>query len=228
MGGRGASSKFDYSDIPDIVDIVDHGGLNWGESTAIDIPTAGRTSFGKGLSTLPSKSLKKIETHLTAGLDHEQLHIIDSHGFTISAVDGGEGSVGFTKKALRNSKGNTVTHNHPRSNKKTMGGTFSFADVNALGVSGAKEIRASAREGTYVLQARNQQQAQKYTQYISSPAGHKKLREITKTAIYKLPKRRLKKKTTVFNTQMAAVNEFYKQTAPNFGLKYYVLRPKDR
>lgn len=225
MGGRGASSKLDYSDIPDIVDILEHGR---GESTAIDIPTAGRTSFRKGLATLPGESLKKIETHLTAGLDHEQLHVIDGYGFTIAAVDGGEGSVGFTKKALRNAVGNTVTHNHPRSNKKVMGGTFSLADIKMLGKSGAKQIRASAREGTYVLQPRNQQQAQKYYQYVTSPAGHKKLREITKTAIYKLPKRRLKKKTTVINTQMAAINEFYKQTAPNFGLKYYVLRPKDR
>lgn len=225
MGGRGASSKFDYSDIPDIVDILEHGR---GEFVAIDLPTAGRTAFGKGLSTLPGESLKRIETHLTAGLDHEQLHVIDAHGFVVAAVDGGEGSVGFTQKVFRNSKGNITTHNHPRSDKKTMGGTFSFADIKMLGKSGAKQTRASAKEGTYVLQARNQQQAQKYYQYVTSPAGHKKLREITKTAIYKLPKRRLKKKTTVFNTQLAALNEFYKQTAPSFGLKYYVLRPKDR
>ena len=146
MGGRGsasASSKYGGGG---------GGILVMGGSAGEDMLTAGMTATdeaGGFRYTSTEATLSKLETEALS-LDHEQLKIVDSNGFVLAAVDGEKHSVGITDNALKNIKGNTVTHNHPAG----YGGTFSEADVASLSL-GMKEMRASAAEGTYSIKATN-------------------------------------------------------------------------
>lgn len=149
MGGRGAISPLG----------ADIGFFEETESDAkgVDMHVAPYNPQSGYKEVDADKTLAHIETAM-ADLDHEQLFIRDAQGYIVSAVDGGKGSVAYTKKAFEISKGNVVTHNHPRKGRGESGvdgGTFSVADIQSLQV-GMKELRAVGSEGTYSMKATGQ------------------------------------------------------------------------
>lgn len=87
----------------------------------------------------------------TFGAGKETLAIMDDKGRVSHAFKGKSGSVTPDVEGYNASKNSHVIHNHP---SKTWGGTFSPADVNYLVNSGAKSVRAVAREGSYILRPR--------------------------------------------------------------------------
>lgn len=88
-------------------------------------------------------------------LDHEELLIVGDDGFAMGYFKGGSGSVGFTMPDGADPSKLTLTHNHPYGGKdgRTIGGSFSNADLNNHINLGLKETRATSIEGTYSFKA---------------------------------------------------------------------------
>ena len=97
-------------------------------------------------------SLRNVSTEETLrqyeasklNMKKEQMAILDENGFIVKAYNGDAHSVAFEPQYT---VGRVVTHNHP----SDYGGTFSDADVGNFLKFNQKEIRASAKEGTYSL-----------------------------------------------------------------------------
>lgn len=95
-----------------------------------------------------AKTLKGIENR-TRNLKKEQFRVVDRDGNVILTKQGDKNSVSYrVGEARENFPGNITIHNHP------SGGTFSSDDLSGIGY-GAKEIRAAAPEGTYILRNLN-------------------------------------------------------------------------
>ena len=85
---------------------------------------------------------------------NEQMAILDENGFIVKAYEGDKHSVAYIPEETT---GKVVTHNHP----DTYGGTFSDADIAGFLEFKQKEIRASAKEGTYSLKETKKGSGQK-------------------------------------------------------------------
>lgn len=227
MGGRGA----DYDSGKDIPILVNGEGEKRGKPIdAIDLPLAGRTQFGTGLTTTIEGTLTKLEKHDTINLNHERLHVLDSRGFVVSANEGTTGSVALSNRTLRTARGNVITHNHPRPDRHTHGGTFSNADLSVLAYTGAREIRASAREGVYSLKAPSQRQAKAFSDFVTSKRGQRivqrYMRREGETAYRRYERAGTSKKSAdrlrseALNTQLRGMAKFQAEYAGRFGLTY--------
>lgn len=98
-----------------------------------------------------AKTLKEIERK-TRNLKNEQLRVVDRDGNVILHKKGDSGSVSCTLGEARETvPGNIHIHNHPN---KYIGGTFSPDDLSTLGHN-PTEMRAVAKEGTYILREIN-------------------------------------------------------------------------
>lgn len=139
MGGRGASFG---------IETVTALGIMAEEGEIIPLNVAGMTPADKGSRfTNAEKTLKYIES-MKMDYSKEQLQVIDRHGYVTRAFQGDEHSVAVDMETRSYMRGKVVTHNHP----DTWGGTFSGADISCLRM-GMKELRASAKEGTYSMKA---------------------------------------------------------------------------
>lgn len=123
------------------------GAMGTGEGGA-DLPVAGWTPDAGNRIVDKDKTIVSVENRIR-NLDHEQMAIIDEHGYVVAAVDGGEHSVGITDNAMKQIRGKDVYHNHPN------GSTLSTTDVITLGTVGAGSISAVSRNSgkTYTLKA---------------------------------------------------------------------------
>lgn len=88
-------------------------------------------------------------------LKHEELLMIGEDGFATGYFKGGATSVGFTIPDGVDPAKTVLTHNHPYGGKdgRTIGGSFSNADLNNHINLGFKETRATSTEGTYSFKA---------------------------------------------------------------------------
>ena len=91
------------------------------------------------------KNLLRSEM-INNGNKKETAYVYDADGKLKFKVRGNEDSVTFTAQQIKDMKGCVISHNHPSNS------CFSPADINMLRRSGASEIRAGTRYGTYVLQ----------------------------------------------------------------------------
>lgn len=95
-------------------------------------------------SEAQEKTLKSIENK-TRNLKKEQFRVVDRDGNVVMQKQGDKDSVSYKVGEARDHfPGNITIHNHPD------GGAFSAADLSDFGY-GAREIRAAAPEGTYIL-----------------------------------------------------------------------------
>lgn len=171
--------------------------------------------------TSVQKTLDKLETEALK-LDREELKIIDDNGFVVAAVYGDKESVGLSLRAFREVKGKTFTHNHPRERDTLNGGTFSPADINSLKF-GMKELRASAREGTYSLKAKgNKQDAKGFYNHMKK--NKSKIERSMNVAGNKVRPQDFSSKQkytdAVFNAQMGALSDWYAANAAKYGYQY--------
>lgn len=96
------------------------------------------------------------EEKRTSNLKKEQMTVYDRDDEPVIHRGGTSGSVGYSiAEAQTYFYGATITHNHPHGDERGgVSTTFSAADVDVFRY-GAKEMRASGAEGTYVLRNRN-------------------------------------------------------------------------
>lgn len=91
------------------------------------------------------KSIHSIEDKIR-NQNYETAAIVDKDGQVLLNKDGAQSQVGFTPMECSMMKGNTLTHNHPRSSM------FSDEDINCFQHNDMLEIRATTREGvTYSI-----------------------------------------------------------------------------
>lgn len=214
MGGRGSSSSSSGNPVSDIF-----GGSGMSADKTTDINLAGLTPID-GNKVNGEATLASVEAR-SAGLNHEQLYVIDSDGFVVAASDGNAGSVGITARTARNLKGNVMTHNHPRDDSAYSGGPFSYGDISCLKY-GMKEMRASASEGTYSLKAGNKANGAGFAAYMLKNRG-----EINKgmaSASSKIKAQNYSSEKALhaakFNAEMQWLSGWYSQNASKFGYTY--------
>ena len=91
------------------------------------------------------KTVHSIEDKIRAQF-YETAAVVDKDGKVLFMKDGAESQVGFTQEEADMMKGNTLTHNHPRSSM------FSVEDVTCFVRGELEEMRATNREGiTYSI-----------------------------------------------------------------------------
>ena len=117
------------------------------------LPLAGQTAFNQNGETLGTKAtVDKWENKLRT-LDHEQLLMVNDDGYAVAYFDGGKQSVSFRVPDNVDTSKVVLTHIHPAEGDRTIGGTFSDADLlNHIRI-GFKETRAASDEGTYYFRA---------------------------------------------------------------------------
>lgn len=82
---------------------------------------------------------------ILVGNQYETAVIYNSDGSLAFKKKGDANSVFFSKQELNKMKGKIITHNHPK------GGCFSPEDIALLRQTGAAEIRAATKNGTFVI-----------------------------------------------------------------------------
>lgn len=117
---------------------------------------AGQTYFEDGNKTSVGGTLNFWEGK-SKDLKHEELLMVGEDGFAVGYFKGGKTSVAFEIPNGVDPAKTVLTHNHPYGNKatgnRTIGGSFSDADLQNHIRIGFKETRATSVEGTYSFKA---------------------------------------------------------------------------
>ena len=141
MGGRGSSFGVE------IIAAVSPYGSQDAEIQELNVegmtPMHRGSRFTNAEKTLDYLERKKLQE------TREQVQVLDDYGYVTRAFQGDEHSCAVDDKTQQYARGKIVTHNHP----SEYGGTFSDADISFLSL-GMKELRASAKEGTYSIKAK--------------------------------------------------------------------------
>lgn len=166
MGGRGSGSmSYGNSGNPQGKPVVIVWGDAGGEPTN-PLPLAGKTAFYGGNRTDTAATASKFEDE-SYGLGHEELLFIDNDGFARAYFTGNSGSVSFTLPKNVKVSDLTATHNHPIGDGRSIGGTFSAADMGVLARYGLKEMRATSVEGSYSLKPTSRADSQGFLKALS-------------------------------------------------------------
>ena len=136
------------------------------KSDRVQVPGFGRSEAGKARTAAQRAAAKKTGTisvnntmrwpdaarrrlrqdeSIIAQRKSETAILYDKDGKTILTKRGGELSVSFSRRETDLMPGGVLTHNHPYST------TFSWADISMLQRGGLAEIRATGKDGTFVL-----------------------------------------------------------------------------
>ena len=141
MGGRGSSFGVE------IIAAVSPYGSQDAEIQELNV--AGMTPMDRGSRfTNAEKTLDYLERKKLQET-REQVQVLDDYGYVTRAFQGDEHSCAVDDKTQQYAQGKIVTHNHP----SEYGGTLSDADISFLSL-GMKELRSSAKEGTYSIKAK--------------------------------------------------------------------------
>lgn len=120
--------------------------------------------------------------------------------------DGNRNYVPFNGKEVAAMKGGVLTHNHP------SGGSFSDADVSAMGSMKLKEIRAVSTDYTYSLSGKGNG---------TSPQDAKKMYNNESRRIIPIFRQRIiSGNMTVDEAQKSHAHEIMLAIAPKLGYKY--------
>lgn len=191
---------------------------------------AGQTYFEDGNKVSVGGTLNYWEGK-SKDLKHEELLMIGEDGFAVGYFKGGATSVGFTMPKDVDPSKITLTHNHPYGGKdgRTIGGSFSNADLNNHINLGLKETRATSREGTYSFKA-----AKGVKQ---DPAGFQKAlgkrqAECSAKADAKYKKAQTKggkaASKSYIDTYLETCHDWYKTNAPKYGYAYSFTKAKGK
>lgn len=113
--------------------------------------------------------------------------------------------------------GKIVTHNHP----SEYGGTFSDADISFLSL-GMKELRASAKEGTYSIKAKKNANPHGLMKaYLrSAPRMQDAMREIAlEMARKKYTSKKAYEKANR-KAQLEVIHNWYQRNVKRYGFEY--------
>ena len=149
---------------------------------------------------------------------NEQLAILDDNGFIIKAYEGDKHSVGYIGSETT---GKVVTHNHP----DKYGGTFSEADVAGFLEFNQKEIRASAKEGTYSLRETRKGSGQKDALNKAYAKAQSSLYKKAESALLKV-KNSGGSKTAQRKAYVDVYHNWYKDTFSKYGYTYTFTKNK--
>ena len=208
MGGRGSSYGIS---VIEAVSKFKKGGKVRPLNVAGMTPTDRGSRFTNEKKTLKYIENKKME------IKTEQLQVIDDYGYVTKAFQGDEHSVTVDMGTINYMKDKTVTHNHPAA----FGGTFSDADIYTLRY-GMKELRASAKEGTYVMRARHGADPEGFMNAYSHSASdlQNKMRRIAKeVARKKWPSYEVFEKENR-KSQLKVLDMWYNENASAYGYDY--------
>lgn len=219
FGGRGSSSAGGGSG---------GGGGKTGSGyggKGVPLGLAGQTYFEDGNKTSVSGTLDFWEGK-SKDLPKEQLLMVDEDGFACGYFKGGATAVSFViPKGVDPSK-TVLTHNHPYGGKdgRTIGGTFSDADLkNHIGL-GFKESRATSIEGTYSFKAAK---GKKQNAVGFLAALKKRDPEVSKKADAKYKKAQAKGSSKSYiDTWLECHHEWYKANCSKYGYDYSFTKAK--
>lgn len=148
-------------------------------------------------------------------LKHEELLMIGEDGFAKAYFKGGATSVGFTIPNDVDPSTIVLTHNHPYGgkDKRTIGGSFSDADLNNHIRLGFKETRATSTEGTYSFKSGKNANAKGFQKAMSKRKG-----EVIKAADarYKQPGNT----KSYIDLYLEESHNWYNKNAPQYGYVY--------
>lgn len=150
---------------------------------------------------------------------NEQMAILDDNGFIVKAYEGDKHSVAYIPEETI---GKVVTHNHP--NK--YGGTFSDADVAGFLEYGQKEIRASAKEGTYSLRETKKGSGQKDALNKAYAKAQPLLAKKAESALEKV-KNAGGSRTAQRKAYVDVYHNWYKNNFGKYGYTYTFTKNKD-
>ena len=135
FGGRGASSSYGKE------------GYNT-EGSNKPMPFYDKTDIYKGMSVQDfEKRVGKFKS--------EYIGLYDDNGkILIAGTSGDPGAVAIPTTHPEFSKVNSMTHTHPSGGMRMLGGSFSGADAQNMALLKFKNLRAYAKEKTYLLRAK--------------------------------------------------------------------------
>lgn len=217
MGGRGArSSTGGFRNNGTVVynpNSATYGGV------ATSLPVAGLTPSSNGTTlryTSTDATLTKLERDARS-LGHEELKVVDDDGFVTAAYKGSAHSVAYNPHLTVDK---IVTHNHPSG----YGGTFSEADVSGFLSWNQKEIRASAKEGTYSLKRTSK----------SNPRAFANAYNADKTSMDRTATRMLSEAMAKGQSENAmrkawvdVYHQWFKRNASKYGYEYTFTKNKE-
>ena len=163
----------------------------------------------------------------------EYAFVTDENGVAVAnEIRGGKKSTRIYSSMFKNN--GILTHIHPRDNinGNHLGGTFSEADLQTLGMHDIKTIRAVAKEGTYSISKTNNFKRSEFLSYINGMDRKMKM-EVSKQvkpihAEYysgKITREEANKRSIkVFNTQLVKMHNDLIDNASKYGYNYTLER----
>lgn len=188
---------------------------------------AGQTYFENGNKVSVAGTLNYWEDK-SKDLKHEELLIVGEDGFAMGYFKGGAGSVGFTMPDGADPSKLTITHNHPYGGKdgRTIGGSFSNADLNNHINLGLKETRATSTEGTYSFKAAKGVK-QNSKGFQKALAGRQT--EVSKKADAKYKAAQKKGSTKSYiDTYLEESHKWYQKNCSKYGYEYSFTKAKKK
>lgn len=182
---------------------------------------AGQTYFEDGNKVSVDGTLNFWEGK-SKDLKHEELLMIGEDGFAVAYFKGGSTSVGFSIPDGVDPSTIVLTHNHPYGTKatgdRTIGGSFSNADLKNHISGGFKETRATSVEGTYSFKAAKgvKQDSQGFLNALNkrqSECGAKA------DATYKAGKAKGSTKSYI-DTYLETCHDWYSTNCKKYGYEY--------
>lgn len=189
----------------------------YGDVEVKELNVAGMTPMDRGSRfTNAEKTLDYLETK-KLNEAYEQLQVLDDYGYVTRAFQGDEHSVAMDAETINYARGKIVTHNHPAK----WGGTFSDADISTLSM-GMKELRASAREGTYSMKANKNANPHGFMKaYLrSAPRLQNKMRTIALEMARKKYTSKEAYERANRKAQLEVIHNWYQRNAKRYGYEY--------
>lgn len=209
MGSRGSSFGVE------IISAVSPYGSQDAEIQELNV--AGMTPMDRGSRfTNAEKTLDYLERKKLQETK-EQVQVLDDYGYVTRAFQGDEHSCAVDDKTQQYARGKIVTHNHP----SEFGGTFSDADISFLSL-GMKELRASAKEGTYSIKAKKNANPHGLMKaYLrSAPRMQDAMREIAlEMARKKYTSKKAYEKANR-KAQLEVIHNWYQRNVKRYGFEY--------
>lgn len=207
FGGRGASSGGNSAT----------GGGGGGSGKELGL--AGQTYFENGNKVSVAGTLNYWEGK-SKNLKHEELLFVGEDGFAAGYFKGGSGAVSFHIPEGVDASKTVLTHNHPTGGKdgRTIGGSFSNADLTNHIRLGLKESRATSVEGTYYFRAGKKADAK----------GFQKAMGTRKSAVNKATKKRMDSgdKKSEIDIYLEESHKWYSKNAKKYGFEYGLIKSK--
>ena len=214
MGGRGAKSTYGKK------------GITTGDSGR-PLTFYDKTDLFKGMTVQEFENAVRDRKVEYIGLYNDDGKIM------IAGTSYNKGGVAIPTEHPDFNKINSFTHNHPYQGGREIGGSFSGADARAGTFFGAKTIRATSKEKTYVLRPKNPSASQKATMYNRATKVDSKWREEASKRVARVKKqfeKSGKKWTSAMENKvyLGYGTRLWKNLTRNSGYEYVEIKQKNR